>query len=91
MSDKVYIFDEIEAAQPVAVRLREAYLARYVPIVADVAAWWAMRLGAARADPENDVPLDGHEEKTNWWAWVDAIAITRKRTFLRDIAEVADV
>ena len=122
MSEKVYIFDEIEVAQPQATRLRTAYLERYVPIakaggmklegawtsppieladrsltlhfmwsVPDVGAWWAMRLGAARANPENDVPLDGHEEKLAWWGWVDDLAIARKRTFLRDMEEAADV
>ncbi|MDG2003651.1 MAG: hypothetical protein P8J20_10005 [Novosphingobium sp.] len=122
MSEKIFILDEIEVAQPDAAQLRDAYLAQYVPMarergmvlegawtspaielpdrslklhfmwsVPDVGAWWAMRLGAARADPDQDVPITGSEEKTRWWAWVDNLAISRKRTFLRDMAEVNDV
>jgi hypothetical protein len=59
--------------------------------VANVGGWWAMRLGAARANPELDVPLDGDEEKLCWWAWVDDVAVSRKRSFLTDIAEADHV
>lgn len=59
--------------------------------VPDVSAWWAMRLGAARAQSDLDVPIDGDEEKRLWWQYVDNIAVSRKRTFMRDIAEDADV
>jgi hypothetical protein len=59
--------------------------------VADVGAWWAMRLGAARADPSQDVPLASNADKLRWWQWVDNIAISRKRTFMRDLEETSDV
>jgi hypothetical protein len=50
--------------------------------VPDVAAWWGMRLGAARANPDLDVPIEGDVEKTKWWRFVDSIANGRKRSFL---------
>lgn len=59
--------------------------------VPNIGGWWGMRLGAARADPTQDVPLDGDEEKMRWWAWVDDIAVSRKRSFMLDIEEAAHV
>lgn len=59
--------------------------------VPDVGGWWAMRLGAARANSTLDAPIDGDEEKVRWWAFVDNLAISRKRTFMRDMAEAVDV
>lgn len=49
--------------------------------VPDVTAWWAMRLGT----PTDD------DEKRLWWQYVDNTAVSRKRTFMQDIAEGADV
>lgn len=57
--------------------------------VPDVAGWWGMRLGTARANPELDVEIEGDEAKLAWWRFVDAIAISRKRTFLVDLEEGA--
>ena len=59
--------------------------------VPDVGAWWAMRLGAARADPTQDVPIARSDDKLRWWQWVDAIAISRKRSFMRDLEGAGDV
>jgi hypothetical protein len=59
--------------------------------VPDVGAWWAMRLGAARADASQDVPIAGNEDKLRWWRFVDNIAISRKRSFMRDLEEAGDV
>jgi hypothetical protein len=59
--------------------------------VPNVGAWWAMRLGSARAGSDLDVPIDGDAEKQCWWQFVDTIAHSRKRTFMREIAEAADV
>lgn len=53
--------------------------------VPDVAGWWRMRLGAARADAARDVGIEGDEEKIEWWSYVDSIAISRKRSFLVDM------
>lgn len=53
--------------------------------VPDVGAWWGMRLGTARANPDNDVEIEGDDEKTGWWRHVDAVAISRKRTFMLDL------
>jgi hypothetical protein len=58
---------------------------RFLWSVPDVAGWWAMRLGAARANSALDVPIDGGDEKLAWWAYVDSIATERKRTFMVDI------
>jgi hypothetical protein len=59
--------------------------------VPDVSAWWAMRLSSARTQADLDVPIDGDEEKRRWWQYVDNMAISRKRTFMRDIPAGADV
>jgi hypothetical protein len=53
--------------------------------VAGVGDWWAMRLGAARANPELDVAIEGTDEKAEWWAWVDSQAESRKRSFMVDL------
>lgn len=53
--------------------------------VPDVAGWWRMRLGAARADAARDVGIEGDGEKIAWWSFVDSIATSRKRTFMIDI------
>jgi hypothetical protein len=50
--------------------------------VPNVGGWWGMRLGAARANPDLDVPIDGDQEKTEWWSFVDSVAASRKRTFM---------
>jgi hypothetical protein len=54
--------------------------------VPDVTAWWGMRLGARRANAELDVGIDGDEEKSQWWNFVDSIAIGRRRNFMTDVA-----
>lgn len=59
--------------------------------VPDVARWWGMRVSGGQVDPESGQPADGDEEKTRWWAWVDAIATHRKRTFMTDMADATDV
>jgi hypothetical protein len=65
---------------------------RFLWSVPDVAGWWAMRLGAARANTALDVPIDGDDEKLAWWAHVDAIACERRRTFMVGIEDgVKDV
>ncbi len=53
--------------------------------VPDVAGWWGMRLGAARADASRDVGIEGDDEKIAWWSHIDSIAISRKRTFMVDV------
>ena len=53
--------------------------------VAGPAEWWGMRLGTARANPDLDVAIEGDEEKTRWWGFVDSIATSRKRTFMIDV------
>jgi hypothetical protein len=53
--------------------------------VPDVAGWWGMRLGAARANPDLDVAIEGDEEKARWWGFVDSVATSRKRTFMVDL------
>lgn len=69
---------------PVVLADRQCTL-RFLWSVPDTAGWWAMRLGAARADTSLDVPIDGDEDKLAWWAHVDAIATERKRTFMVNI------
>jgi hypothetical protein len=59
---------------------------RFLWSVPDTAGWWAMRLGAARANTSLDVSIQGDDEKLVWWAHVDAIATERKRTFMVNIA-----
>jgi hypothetical protein len=60
---------------------------RFLWSVPDVAKWWAMRLGSARANSALDVPIDGTDDKLAWWAYVDSIATERKRTFMVDIED----
>jgi hypothetical protein len=55
--------------------------------VPNVGGWWQMRLGAARANPELDVAMEGEDDKTTWWRFVDIIAQSRKRTFMVDLAQ----
>lgn len=73
-------------APPVALANRVCTL-HFLWSVPDVAAWWGMRLGAARADSSLDVPIDGDVEKLTWWAYVDTIATERKRTFMVELEE----
>jgi hypothetical protein len=63
----------------------------YLWSVAGPAEWWGMRLGQARANPELDVQIEGDEEKTRWWRWVDDRVISRKRRFMVDQPEAGDV
>lgn len=58
---------------------------RFLWSVPDIAGWWRMRLGAARADPGLDVEIEGDDQKTQWWRFVDSIAISRKRIFMVDL------
>jgi hypothetical protein len=62
----------------------------YLWSVAGPGEWWGMRLGQARANPDLDVAIEGDEEKTRWWRWVDGIATSRKRSFLVDQPGAAD-
>jgi hypothetical protein len=56
----------------------------YLWSVAGPGEWWGMRLGQARANPDLDVQIEGDEEKTRWWRWVDDRVISRKRRFMVD-------
>jgi hypothetical protein len=56
--------------------------------VAGVGAWWQMRLGASRANPDLDVEVEGDDAKLLWWRWVDSIAVSRNRTFMVDVPGV---
>jgi hypothetical protein len=56
--------------------------------VAGVGAWWQMRLGESRANPDLDVAVEGDDAKLLWWRWVDSIAVSRKRTFMVDVPGV---
>ncbi len=64
---------------------------RFIWSVPDVGGWWRMRLGAARANPDNDVQIEDDVAKLQWWKYVDTIAITRKRIFMLDCDEGHDV
>jgi hypothetical protein len=59
----------------------------YMWSVPGVGEWWGQRLGQARANPELDVAIEGDEEKTRWWRWVDKVVVGRKRRFLIDQPE----
>jgi hypothetical protein len=56
--------------------------------VAGVGAWWQMRLGASRANPDLDVAVEGDDAKLVWWRLVDSIALSRSRTFMVNIPGV---
>jgi hypothetical protein len=58
---------------------------RFLWSVAGVGAWWQMRLGASRANPDLNVAVEGDDAKLGWWRWVDSIATSRKRTFMVDV------
>ena len=53
--------------------------------VVGVSAWWQMRLGASRADPNLDVAVEGDDGKLAWWRLVDSIALSRNRTFMVNV------
>ncbi len=68
---------------PVAIDGRQATL-HFLWSVADISAWWGMRLGTARANAKLDVGIEGDTDKASWWRYVDAMAVSRKRTFMVD-------
>ncbi len=59
--------------------------------VPNIGAWWGMRLGAARANPNLDVEIEGDDEKIAWWRYVDGIALSRKRIFMLNAGDSLDV
>lgn len=69
---------------PIEIADRSATL-HFLWSVPDVGGWWAMRLGKARANTELDVGIEGDVEKTNWWRFVDSVAVSRKRKFMVDL------
>jgi hypothetical protein len=56
--------------------------------VAGVGAWWQMRLGASRANPDLDVEVEGDDTKLVWWRFVDSVALSRSRTFMVNVPGV---
>jgi hypothetical protein len=71
---------------PVTVEGRQSTL-HFLWSVADVSAWWRIRLGAKRASPDLDVAIEGDTDKGSWWRYVDSVAISRKRTFMVDVGD----
>jgi hypothetical protein len=72
---------------PVAIPGRSVTL-HFLWSVAGVSAWWQMRLGASRANPDLDVAVEGDDAKLVWWRLIDSIALSRSRTFMMNIPGV---